>query len=147
MDIQDDDVIDFDSTIENDGEGFTILPNGDEVEYEIKEIEKGRNADGTKPMVKIKLVATSTKGLGRTSITDSITMSRKSEWKLCEFFTSMGMRKHGEKLQLNWDLVGAKGRATVSVDEWVGRDGEKRKSNKIKHYLIPLPESGDACFM
>jgi len=146
MDMQDDEIIDFDSTIENDGESFTTLPEGDEVECVIEEIEKGRSKDGTKPQVRIKMTATSVKGLGRTTITDYITMTRKSEWKLCEFFTSLGMRQHGEKLQLNWALEGAKCRATVSVDEYTGRDGEKRKSNKIKKYLIPLPETGDSCF-
>ena len=30
MDMQDDEIIDFDSTIENDGESFTTLPDGDE---------------------------------------------------------------------------------------------------------------------
>ena len=144
MDTQDDDIIDFDSTIENDGENFTTLPEGDEVEFEIEEIEKGRSKDGTKPQVRVKMMCTSVTGHGRTTITDYITMTRKSEWKLCEFFTALGKRKHGEKLQLDWEIDSARGRATVSVDEYTGRDGDKRKSNKIKHYLAPAPAAVNA---
>ncbi len=132
-----DEVLDFDSEIENDGEAFTTLPDGDEVEYSILGVERGRTKDGSKPQVRVKLSAQSLNGHGRTTITDFITLTRKSEWKLCEFFSSLGLRKHSERLQMRWDIEGLRGRATVSVDEYVGRDGDKRTSNKIKRYLEP----------
>jgi hypothetical protein len=66
-------------------------------------------------------------------------MTRKSEWKLCEFFTALGIRRHGERLKMRWDIEGMSGRATVTVDEYTGRDGDKRQSNKIKKYLDPEP--------
>lgn len=144
-DYNEDEVIDFDGTIEKDGEGFTTLPDGDEVEFKIMEVEKGRNADGTKPQVKMKVACTSVNGHGRTNITDYLTMTRKSEWKLCELFSAIGMRKHGETLRLDWDIIGKTGRATVKTDSWTSRDGEKKLSNKIKNYLEPA-DDGDVSF-
>jgi hypothetical protein len=138
--VNDDEVIDFDGEIKNDGEGFVTLPEGDTVTFTVSDVEKGRNKDGTKPQTKIKLACVSEAGHGRTGVTDFITMTRKSEWKLCELFTALGLRKHGEALRCRWDIIGMTGRATVTVDEYTGRDGDKRTSNKIKHYLEPAGE-------
>jgi hypothetical protein len=140
--LNNDEVIDFDGVIENDGEGFTTLPDGDEVDFTVTEIEKGRNKDGTKPQVKLNLACVSVNGHGRTGVMDYITMTRKSEWKLCELFVSLGMRKHGQPLKCNWEIVGRTGRATVTVDKYTGRDGTERSSNKIKHYLEPAGSAG-----
>ena len=137
----DDDIIDFDGEVQNDGESFTTLPEGDEVEFTVQEIEKGRNKAGDKPQVTLKLAVQSVNGHGRTNVKDYITMTRRSEWKLCEFFTALGLRTHGEKLALRWDIVGMSGRATVTVDSFTGKMGDTLTSNKIKHYLEPVVES------
>lgn len=134
-DFVEDEVIDFDGEIKNDGESFTTLPEGDTVTFVVSEVEKGRNKDGTKPQVRLKLACVSEAGHGRTVVMDFITMTRKSEWKLCELFTALGLRRHGEALKCRWDIVGMGGRATVTVDEYTGRDGDKRTSNKVKHYI------------
>jgi hypothetical protein len=136
--LNNDEVIDFDGEIKNDGEALATLPENDEVEFTVTEVEKGRNAAGDKPQVKLRLACVSMAGHGRTSVNDYITMTRKSEWKLCELFIALGLRKHGQPLKCNWDIVGMKGRATVTVDEYVSqKTGEKRTSNKIKKYLEP----------
>lgn len=134
-----DEILDYDDEIENEGSEFTVLPEGDEVVFTVKEVEKGRNKDGTKPQVRVHLALESVAGNGRTNVTDFITMTRKSEWKLCEFFTALGIRRHGERLKMRWDIEGMSGRATVTVDEYTGRDGDLRQSNKIKKYLDPVP--------
>ena len=139
-----DDILDYDGEISNDGESFAVLPDNDEVEFTVKEVERGRNKDGTKPQVKMKLDCRSIAGNGRATVYDYITMTRKSEWKLCELFRAIGLRQHGETLKMRWDIEGRTGRATVSLDEFVGRDGDKRQSNKIKHYLEPSGEADSA---
>jgi hypothetical protein len=142
-DFASDDIIDYDGTISHDSE-FTTLPENEEVTFTVTEIEKGRNSDGTKPQVKAKLLCVSINGKGQTTITDYITMTRKSEWKLCELFISLGMRKHGEPLKLNWDIVGKTGRAVVMVDKYTNRTtGEEKTSNKIKKYLEPVSAQVD----
>lgn len=136
--VNEDEVIDFDGEVSNDGEAFVTLPEGDEVTFAITEVEKGRNKAGDKPQVALKLTCVSVNGHGRTGVKDYITMTRKSEWKLCELFTALGFRKHGEKLALRWDIIGKTGRATVTVDKYVGKNGDALTSNKIKHYLEPV---------
>jgi len=133
----DDVVIGWDDEVSEDGNAFALLPDGDEVELTVTDVERGHNKDGSAPQVKVTFAAESLKGYGRTGIVDYIKMTRKSEWKLCELFTALGLRKHGERLKLRWDLQGMKARATVSVDQYTGRDGDLRKSNKIKRYLEP----------
>jgi len=130
-------IIDWDGSIDNDGEPLELLPDGDEVTLVVKEVERGHSKDGTKPQVRIRFLAVSVNGHGQTSVTDYIQMTRKSEWKLSEFFRSLGLRKHGERMRLRWDLEGMTARATVTVDSFTGRDGDTRMSNKIKKYLDP----------
>ena len=144
MNEETDDILDYDGEISNDGESFAVLPDNDEVEFTVKAVERGRNKDGTKPQVKMKLDCRSIAGNGRATVYDYITMTRKSEWKLCELFRAIGLRQHGETLKMRWDIEGRTGRATVSLDEFVGRDGDKRQSNKIKHYLEPAGEADSA---
>jgi hypothetical protein len=133
-----DTIIDWDGEIKNDGEAFALLPDGDEVTLVVKEVERGRNKDGTKPQVRVTFMATSVNGHGKATITDYIQMTRKSEWKLSEFFRSLGLRRHGQQMRLRWDLEGMTARATVTVDSYTSKDGEPRKSNKIRKYLDPL---------
>ena len=133
MSENEDAIIGWDDEVSNDGN--TLLPDGDEVEVTVAEVERGYCKDGSTPQVKLTFTAESLKGYGTTTIVDYIKMTRKSEWKLCELFTALGLRKHGERLKLRWDLNGMKTRATVSVDTYTGRDGDLRKSNKIKKYL------------
>ena len=131
------DIIDWDGVVENDGESFDLLPDGDEVALVVTEVEKGHKKDGTTPQVRIRFSAASVNGHGRTCITDYIGMTRKMEWKLAELFRALGLRKHGDKTKLRWDLEGMTARATVTVDSYTGRDGEKKQVNKIKRYLDP----------
>jgi hypothetical protein len=54
------------------------------------------------------------------------------------------MRRRGERLRMNWDIIGYTGRATVSLEKFTGRDGDERFNNKIKRYLEPLPNDQQA---
>ena len=57
---------------------------------------------------------------------------------LSAFFCSIGQKKHGEKLRMNWQaVVGAKGKCKVGVRTWKGDDGKERQSNEIKRFLDP----------
>ncbi len=73
---------------------------------------------------------------GSTTINHNLFLHSKCEGLLCAFFSSIGQRKHGEKLRMNWSqVVGSKGRCKVGVREWVSdRDGKKRQSNEIKQF-------------
>ena len=71
-----------------------------------------------------------TDGKNTTSITHRLFLHAKTEGMLCEFFTAIGQRKHGEKLQMNWNKVsGFRGRCKVVVEPYKGTD-----YNNIKRF-------------
>lgn len=129
----------WDDEIENDGEGFRVLPEG-EYEFTVEEFSRARY-DGEKtekpcPMAELKLRVHNEKDSG--IVADSLILNRKFEWKMCQFFTAIGARKHGETLKPNWNAVkGAKGRCKITVAKWIGKkDGKERESNNVA-YLNP----------
>jgi hypothetical protein len=72
------------------------------------------------------------------TIKAALLLHTKMEWKLCEFFTSIGLRKKGEPLRMNWSAVtGARGRCKVGIREWMSDKGEKRSSNEIQRFIEP----------
>lgn len=54
----------------------------------------------------------------------------RSEWKLSEFFASIGQKKKGEKLRMNWNKVpGSRGRCKIGFRMYEGN-----KYNDIKKF-------------
>lgn len=136
-----DQIIDWDGSIQNDGSDLVTLPDNEEVWMTVRAVERGHNKAGDTPQVMLMFYAESIAGNGRTIVRDYITMTRKSEWKLCELFRALGLRQHGQELKLRWDLEGMTARAILSVEEYTSSFGEVRQNNKIKKYLEPEPMS------
>ena len=134
--------MDWDSPVENEGEEFTLLPAGSEANFEVLGLDKSRvskpgNYTGC-PMAKMKIAVRNEHG--STVVNESLILHSKMEWKICQFFTSVGFRKHGEKLQPQWNrAVGAKGRCKLLVSEYEStkNPGTKNKNNKIDKFLDP----------
>lgn len=132
----DNEALDWDSPIENEGQNFTVLPEDTECTYKVLSMEKGHSDRGNCPQAILELELTAVDGSGKTIVRDYLTLNRKSEWKLCEFFISNGQRKHGERIAPNWARVtGCTGRCTVTVEPW--KNNPDRVSNKVKKYLEP----------
>lgn len=134
--------LDWNDTIEHDSSNeFVILPAG-EYPFEVVSYERGRHQGSeklpacNKVVLSIKVTDPST---GQsTTIQDNLFLHTITEGFLCEFFTAIGQRKHGEQLRMNWQTVsGSKGHCKISVRNWTGDDGEVRQSNQIKKYLEP----------
>lgn len=69
----------------------------------------------------------------KTEITENFFLCNKFEWKLSQLFLSIGLKKRGEPLKMNWNAVtGAKGKCHVYIDSYKKNDGSDGKSNKIK---------------
>ena len=123
---------------------YTLLEPGD-YDFEVKKFERGRSKGSdnipASNMAIIELKVSN--GKNSTNITDYLVLHTKMEWKLSQFFCSIGQKKHGEPLKMNWSkVVGAKGRCKVKVEDYVNDKGEKRTSNKIDKYydFIPTPK-------
>lgn len=125
----------WDDTIEKDSE-FTLLPEGD-YDFEITALERGRYAGGdklppcNKAVVTLKIEAPE----GDATIKHNFYLHSSVEGLLCAFFSSIGFRQKGERIQMNWNkVVGSTGRCKVGIRKWTGDDGIERPSNDIKKF-------------
>jgi len=132
--------------IENDGEVYITLPEGDYdftvAKVEFEEFPGSDKIDACeKAVVDITIVAP---GLGKTTVTENIFLDSAVEWKISSFFRCIGQKKHGQRIQMDWNkVVGAKGRAHIVVNSWVGNDGTTRTNNKVKNFIDAGEEEKD----
>ena len=138
MSFEDNDIaLSWDDEIENDGSDFTLLDEGD-YDFVVKKFERGRFDGSDKMSACPKAILTLQVGDGenQTTIIENLFLNRKAEWKISSFFRSIGLKKHGEKLRMDWNkVVGASGRCRVYVDEFESnKSGKKLKNNKIDKF-------------
>ena len=56
-------------------------------------------------------------------------LSKALTWKLSAFFRSIGQKKRGEKITMDWNKVlGAKGRAHIKQKVYTNQSGEEKIS-------------------
>lgn len=125
---------DWDDEINNEDGGFVLLPEGD-YEFTVEKFERG-TFDGSDKLPACKKAIVTFKIHGESdsvSIIENFPLCSVLEWKLSSLFLSVGMKKHGEPLRMDWKgLVGRKGRCHVYVDNYKKKDGSDGQSNKIK---------------
>lgn len=113
---------------------FVLLPEGD-YRFTIEKFEKQRYAGGDKIPACPKAVVTfsvfSPDGLNAI-ITENYLLHKKMEWKLSEFFASVGLKKKGEPVRMLWtpELYGKTGICKVIIHSYQ-KDGETRQINRI----------------
>ena len=126
--------------IENDEVRSFVLLDPGEYDYVVNTFERGRHNGSAKLPAcnKAILHVCILSDLGNVEINHNLFLHSKTEGFLCKFFRSIGMRKHGERLRMNWNAVpGATGRCKVGIRKWKGKDGSERKSNEILEFLDP----------
>lgn len=131
----------WDDTIEKEDSGFTLLPAG-VYRFTVEKFERGRSSGKGKipacNMALLTLRVSDVAGKNSAAIEDSLLLHTKMEWKLCQFFLSIGQKKHDEPLRMNWQTVpGSSGWCEVKVESWTGNDGKERQSNRIARYIDP----------
>lgn len=138
--------LDWGATLESDGREFVILPEGD-YQFTVKEFERGRFPGSAKLPACNKAVLTLeiVSAAGIAYIKTDLILHKSLEWKLAQFFRSIGLKKHGEPLVMDWKKVpGATGRCYVVQREYIGRDGAKRTTNDIDRFIDWDPEKVSA---
>ncbi len=94
-------------------------------------------------MAKLTLKCLTAEGLEAT-LRENLVLLRRCEWRINQFFTCVGLRKHGERSVPKWNLVnGSSGKARLGVESWEGRDGKTYEGNVIKDYLEPEDKPAD----
>lgn len=125
----------WDDEIEKDSD-FILLPEGD-YDFTVESFERGRHPGSeklpacNKAILKLRVDSEE----GSVIITHNLFLHTRTEGMVSAFFTSIGQKKKGEKMRMNWNaVIGAKGRCMISQRVWKGNDGEERKSNDIKKF-------------
>jgi hypothetical protein len=136
----------WDAEIDQDGGDFTLLPAG-EYPFRVVKLEKARfggKAGGLPPCNQVKLTLDVGDAENSTTINTNLFLHTRTAGFLGAFFRSIGARKHGEKMIMDWSKVqGATGRCKVSIREWTGKDKEKHETNEIKAFLDPVAAPAD----
>lgn len=125
----------YEGVIENEDGGFTLLPEGD-YDFTISKVTRGRY-EGSDKMPACNSVTVELTVWGpqdKTTITERFFLVKKFEWKLSQFFLSIGLKKHGEQLVMCWNIEGMRGKCKVYIDHYKKNDGSDGQSNKIKKF-------------
>jgi hypothetical protein len=136
MSTQDGYELGWNDAIENDGADFVLLPAG-EYDFEVVGFERARHPGSEKlPPCNKAIVSIKVDGgeAGETTIKNNLFLHSKCEGLLCQFFRSIGARKSGERLVMDWNkVVGSKGRCKIGV-----RVYNDKKFNEVKSFLDPV---------
>lgn len=129
----------WDDTIQNDGGGFQVLPEG-EYDFTVEKMERawfsGSDKMGACPKAVLSIKVTGP--AGATTVNHNFFLHSKAEGFLHAFFTAIGVGKPGEPLKMEWNRVpGARGRCKLGIRKWRGNDGIERESNEITRFLKP----------
>ncbi|MGN1133788.1 MAG: DUF669 domain-containing protein [Oscillospiraceae bacterium] len=117
-------------------EQYVMLPEGD-YDFTVEKVERGRHNGSEKmpPCNKAIVTITVWGPEDKVNIVENFMLCNKLEWKLSQFFLSIGLKKHGEPLRMNWNAVtGKKGKCHVYVDNYKDKNGNDRQSNKIRKF-------------
>jgi len=126
----------WNDSIERDGSDFILLPEGD-YDFLVSTFERGRHPGSEKlpPCNKAVLHIEIQAPQGTVEMKHNLFLHTSTEGILSAFFASIGQKKKGEKIQMDWNrVIGATGRCKIGVRPWTGNDGEERQSNEIKKF-------------
>lgn len=129
-------VMDWNDTIENDGQEFVILEEGD-YNFTVTGFERGRFPGGPKVPAcnKAALTLQVKTDEGIAVIRTDLLLYRSLEWRISAFFRCIGQKKHGERLVMDWNrVVGSQGRAHFKPRTYTDRDGNERQANDVDRF-------------
>lgn len=129
-------VMDWEDTIENDGEGYVLLDEGD-YDFTVTKFSREQWTGSAKipacPMAVLTISISAPEGTA--NIRYQMHLYRTMEWKLAAFFRAIGQKKHGERMVMNWGAVeGAHGRCHVTQRRYTSISGEERTTNDIAYF-------------
>ena len=129
-------VMDWNDIIENDGQEFVILDEGD-YNFTVTGFERGRFPGGPKVPAcnKAALPLQVQTDEGVAVIRTDLLLYRSLEWRISAFFRCIGQKKHGERLVMDLNrVVGSRGRAHFKPRTYTDRDGNERQANDVDRF-------------
>jgi hypothetical protein len=134
---QDNRIMDWNDTIQDDGREFVILPEGDYF-FTVTDFERARFPGSAKlpacNKATLSLDIDNDKGIATARV--DLILYRTLEWRIASFFRSIGMKKHGEQVVMDWTkVVGARGKAHIKPRSYTGKNGEERQANNVENFI------------
>ena len=123
----------WDDEINKESGDFEPLPEGD-YRFTVAKVERARSqGKGKLPPCNMAKVTLTVHGAEYDrDITENLVLHSSLEWKLSQFFLSIGMKKHNEPLRMNWTAaVGKTGNCRVTERAFTRNDGTTGKTNDI----------------
>ena len=142
-------LLDWNDAIENDGQELVILEEGD-YNFTVTGFERGRYPGGQKipPCNKASLTLQVQTDDGIAIIRNDLLLYRSLEWRIAAFFRSIGLKKPGERVVMDWNAVtGRRGRGHFKPRTYTDRDGNEKQANDLVRFydwdekFFPLEES------
>lgn len=131
--------LDFDSEIEYDGPDYILLKPGN-YDFVVASIDRKQYNGGSKippcPQAVIHIEITDPETGAKVPCQSNLFLASNQMWSLSTFFESIGLKKKGEKLKMDWSkVVGRTG--TVEIDN---REYNGNTYNNVKKYVAPKEE-------
>lgn len=135
----------WEDTIQNDGQDFEPVAAGD-YDVTIERFERSRSkGEGKLPPCNMAVVYFTVHAYDREiTIKENYVLHSSLEWKLSELFCGVGLKKKGEELRMNWQMLpGKKARAKVGLKPGV-KDPTKQYNfiDKLYPYEQPKYQAG-----
>ena len=130
-------MMDWNDSIENDGQEFVLLPEGD-YNFVVTNFERGRFPGGAKVPAcnKASITVQVNAPEGVSIIKFDLLLYRTLEWRVSAFFRSIGQKKHGEKLTMDWNkVIGSQSRAHFKQRTYVNQYGEEKTVNDLERFI------------
>ncbi len=126
--------LDWNDSVEK-GADYIMLPEGD-YDFVIESFERSMYEGSEKvpacPRAELKVKVETPEGV--CIMNESFLLYDRMQWKLAEFFLSIGAEEVGGRVKMNWNLVPrATGRATVEIRP--DRNDPTKKYNHVKKFL------------
>lgn len=99
--------------------------------FKVERYEQAITKSSGLPMVELHLRLFNSNLDPAGKIYDNLVLTKSAMWKLCAFYRTIGMKKHGQPIQMNWPMtVGKFGFCDVMIEEYEGK-----KRPKIAQYV------------
>ena len=136
-------VMGWDDVLEDDGQEFVILPEGDYT-FTVTGFERGTFPGGPviPPCPKATVTLNIDNDLGAAICKTDFFLYRTVEWRMAAFFRAIGQKKHGEKARMDWNkVIGARGKAHFRPRTYTSKSGESRQANDVERFYDFTPDA------
>jgi hypothetical protein len=127
---------------------FTLLPAG-EYPFTVTNFERkiyDGNSDKIPNGAPFAEIQMEFKGAeGTTTVTDRLYLMKKWQWKLTQFFESIGQAPViGQPFNPNWNgVIGSHGTAKLAINKYTSnKSGKEVSNNQVNEYLKPAKNAG-----